>query len=970
MMRQVLRRTNVQRIAAWLLSLSPLLAVAEDAQGKAVPASEKPATAVEAPPAKPVDHTEARNGFDWSSWQRIPVFHDGRIKPLDTFADEVVTLVTGRSKWSPAHAVSPSELTGENPPSKVVYRAPELLYAWITSPESWVSERIIRCEYRPLRQLLHDAKSSVPVEGTFVALDDIFDWKEAMAKKAPVYRSAELERRIQEIGRGDAMGNAPGSIGETADDKRLNTKVAELFRHMRAFLDVREALNIHVVPSLDPRVLTKQTDSDASLEAWVSLGALLRPETWPAGGDVTMIALMAVDNRELLGALDSRGLVPIAPQLAQARKVRDPILAQVRKIRPSFEATREAYAKGDASGFESSMQTFAREIRRLGEELDQARNEMGAVPMKSVNFGEDDAVVWANYTPLELFPNQMAFSAYPPPGSTDVEILYNKYQPFRSAWIFFLIALVIVTLSLIVRWQRSVYILGLVATFGAIAYSTWGFVMRIVMSGRPPVANMYETVIWVSFVVAALGLWFCLLPFTWPGLRWSWILSGVPLRIKRNAQGSPSGIEIDTLGNEDERRMLAKMQVPVRIATTFVRLGLFAWIAWFLTMSSTTFRIINPVPPIFGKSISFGAVGTWCIGMATVVVSAWFVSRMILAIAGALVTILPEFRRDGVKLWEQTFARRYFLFGALPVACFGMMLAHFVGMTNPEILNPRVGSIAAVLRNNYWLTIHVLTIVSSYGAGALAWGVGNLALLYYLFGKYRRDGGIVLGQSLSVAVAAEPMPAGKEERDGMLSRLGKAGSALKPGALGRTLKAGIEELGTGDEHLQHSKVRPPREVATLASYAYKSVQVAVLLLAAGTILGGLWADVSWGRFWDWDPKEVWALISLLAYLVVLHGRFAGWVGTFGTNAGSVFCFNAILFSWYGVNFVLPKVHGWLNGTGKATEVGLHSYATGDTAGLGYIAGGVVLNLLLLLTAWGRYAAETMDLGSKPVNKES
>jgi hypothetical protein len=69
-----------------------------------------------------------------------------------------------------------------------------------------------------------------------------------------------------------------------------------------------------------------------------------------------------------------------------------------------------------------------------------------------------------------------------------------------------------------------------------------------------------------------------------------------------------------------------------------------------------------------------------------------------------------------------------------------------------------------------------------------------------------------------------------------------------------------------------------------------------------------------------------------------------------------------------VNFVLPKVHGWLNGTGKATEVGLHSYASGDSSGLGYVAGGVLFNLLLLLVAWGRYTAETMDL-SKPKKSE-
>ena len=194
-----------------------------------------------------------------------------------------------------------------------------------------------------------------------------------------------------------------------------------------------------------------------------------------------------------------------------------------------------------------------------------------------------------------------------------------------------------------------------------------------------------------------------------------------------------------------------------------------------------------------------------------------------------------------------------------------MMLAHFVGMTSPDIINPRIGSITAVLRNNYWLAIHVLTIVSSYGAGGLAWGLGNLAMLYYLFGKYRAP-----GQTSSVALAATG--AGPTHNGGpifdldahyrggepsLAARLKKAGKALKPAMLTRTIKAGFEDFGTGDEHLASATTRPPKEVATLASYTYKAQQVAVLLLAAGTILGGLWADVSWGRFWDWDPKEVW-----------------------------------------------------------------------------------------------------------------
>jgi cytochrome c biogenesis factor len=89
------------------------------------------------------------------------------------------------------------------------------------------------------------------------------------------------------------------------------------------------------------------------------------------------------------------------------------------------------------------------------------------------------------------------------------------------------------------------------------------------------------------------------------------------------------------------------------------------------------------------------------------------------------------------------------------------------------------------------------------------------------------------------------------------------------------------------------------------------MQFGVVLLAAGTILGGVWADYSWGRFWGWDPKEVWALIALLCYVTILHGRFAGWVTQFGFAAWSVIAFLSVIMAWYGVNFVLG--------------VGLHSY---------------------------------------------
>jgi ABC-type transport system involved in cytochrome c biogenesis permease subunit len=96
----------------------------------------------------------------------------------------------------------------------------------------------------------------------------------------------------------------------------------------------------------------------------------------------------------------------------------------------------------------------------------------------------------------------------------------------------------------------------------------------------------------------------------------------------------------------------------------------------------------------------------------------------------------------------------------------------------------------------------------------------------------------------------------------------------------------------------------------------------VVLLAAGTILGGIWADYSWGRFWGWDPKEVWALIALLGYVAILHARYTGWMGQFGFAAWNIIAFSLVVMAWYGVNFVLGA--------------GLHSYGF-SSGGQGFVA---------------------------------
>jgi cytochrome c-type biogenesis protein CcsB len=119
-------------------------------------------------------------------------------------------------------------------------------------------------------------------------------------------------------------------------------------------------------------------------------------------------------------------------------------------------------------------------------------------------------------------------------------------------------------------------------------------------------------------------------------------------------------------------------------------------------------------------------------------------------------------------------------------------------------------------------------------------------------------------------------------------------------------------------------------VRAITQSIYRAIQVGVVLLAAGTILGGVWADYSWGRFWGWDPKETWAFIALLGYIAVLHARLTGWLRNFGMIAAAVVSFSLVIMAWYGVNYVLGA--------------GLHSYGFG-AGGVQYVSAFVLLHLI-------------------------
>src|SRR5881392_472177 len=320
-------------------------------------------------------------------------------------------------------------------------------------------------------------------------------------------------------------------------------------------------------------------------------------------------------------------------------------------------------------------------------------------------------------------------SIYPTESNLRLEYFYNHFEGFYRAIWFYGIAFLILLIAHLRNRGGALRNFGVVIALVALAFHGTGIVLRCLIGGRPPVTNMYESIIWVSFAASFFGMIF-----------------------------------------------FARYRTPI------------------------------------------------------------------------------------------------YLLASLPATLVALLLVHQMPIAMPASIDPLV----PVLRDNFWLTIHVLTITLSYAAFLLACAFGHILLFRY---------------------------------------------ARNP--------------------------RGARADAPMHFWLYRVLQLGVLLLAAGTILGGVWANYSWGRFWGWDPKETWALIALLCYILALHGRLADWWTQFGLAVASVVCFLAVLMAWYGVNFVLGK--------------GLHSYGFG-IGGETHVATFIILDLLFVGFAIWRYRMSKASTG--------
>lgn len=135
-----------------------------------------------------------------------------------------------------------------------------------------------------------------------------------------------------------------------------------------------------------------------------------------------------------------------------------------------------------------------------------------------------------------------------------------------------------------------------------------------------------------------------------------------------------------------------------------------------------------------------------------------------------------------------------------------------------------------------------------------------------------------------------------------------------------------------------------------------SLIAGLCLLSAGTFLGAIWANESWGRYWGWDPKEVWALVTMLVYAFVLHSHYIKSLRSdFAFNTMTLLAFAAVLMTYFGVNYYLS---------------GLHSYGKTDTPGVLHAIYGIYAVILLLILFVYQRKVFKKENASSPVRIES
>jgi cytochrome c-type biogenesis protein CcsB len=320
---------------------------------------------------------------------------------------------------------------------------------------------------------------------------------------------------------------------------------------------------------------------------------------------------------------------------------------------------------------------------------------------------------------------------------------------------------------------------------------------------------------------------------------------------------------------------LAKLTIPGAImyllAFVFFLMGLRSGLTW---MRAWGLGLMSLALAIHAGGI---AIRWWLVGDVFPPIKNEFESVMFSAFFGAVVGLILELR-----------TRKFGgLFGA--AASFVGMLALLALFAAPYVAGRDIGGEIAPVNGvlmSYWLYIHVTMVTASYALIAMGFVLSAWWLIKYA-GQYgtlrpsawRQPLAVPLSTSRGGAPASQPA-----------YQSGSTAEQLAPPS-------------------PASAAAPPM-LAALDQCNLVVLLLAFCMLLLGIVFGAIWADQSWGRPWGWDPKETFALVTWIVYLIVVHVRVVTVDKAWWTAVLGVLGFFVMLFNWIGVNFWLAGLHSY------------------------------------------------------------
>jgi ABC-type transport system involved in cytochrome c biogenesis permease subunit len=773
--------------------------------------------------------------LDWSTWRHLPVLSEGRVAPLDTFARQTVEMICGRA--NPALRMSDAQSDGETRK----FEAAKLFFSWLVEPEKWEHVPFLPAD-EELRKYLYLRlwdKDGRWLRGASPA---------ELEGGGPLLRRWDkLHQRVEE-GRNLDLSSTEKDIGRLLD---------ALGKYRRLTLDPKSPQNLLWWPSNRARMAAdalKRLSGDPEVAKRISSDA-----------KTAKLAVQVVDAwQKIIAAMHGGGLSreKIEPAVAEFARAADRLASRL--ATPDDAALTALAVNLRHQAAEMQMAFYgAGEILRLVPALDAGALEENRTP-------EDDASPWLSFQAL-LYGSDDLLRAYP---QSELKKVRKAFTEVKAAYL---------DRGAADRPHKfSVAMKRFAESLRALAERIEPLRQQLPLRHRD--RELIEATAYPPAGSTAAEVFYNRLdPFFW-----SWAVSLAATLCLVLAVGRW----------REQMFWLGAAVLVAGQAIGIAGMGLRGYITG-----------LAPLTGMF-ETVEFVALYAGLLGLWFTLSPLWRgnlrprcdegegwalqcppteAGSAITSAAGAGETPAPQ-HLVGTEVptprahEDFVFQRRLFAVAGAIVSFTAAALAYYAPAT---VMHRDIGAVTPILRDNFWLAVHVVTIMASYASAAVALILGCIALGYYLFGRY------------------------------------------------------------SDESNTHRL--PPEACHTLAGFIYTAIKITVLLLAAGTILGALWADQAWGHFWSWDPKETWALISLLVYLLILHlrclilrTRSLGWSGDFAMAVAAVFGFTAIVCTWYFVNFVWGS--------------GMHSYGSGS-GGMWAVIGAIAATWLFLSAAAARHLLE-------------